>query len=243
MVSIITPTYNAAEYVALMIESVQSQSYSQYEHLIIDDCSSDNTLEIVQQYINKDNRIKLIRLKQNEGAGFARNKGIEEAINRYIAFLDSDDIWHPEKLEKQIKFMTSNNYAFTFTSYDQIDEDGKKKNKNVYTKERVTYKKALFDNPIGCLTVMYDSLLLGKQYMPTIRKRQDYALWLKILKTTDGFGLNEILSSYRVRKNSISSNKLYLIKHQWRLYRTIEGFSVVKSMFYLFLIIINKIIK
>ncbi|OED36644.1 glycosyl transferase [Flavobacteriaceae bacterium (ex Bugula neritina AB1)] len=242
-VSVITPAYNCADFILETINSVKNQTFSNWEMIIIDDNSTDNTIDIINKAISNDKRIKLLSLKENLGAGVARNKGIEIANGRYIAFLDSDDRWVSEKLEKQIGFMENNDYSFSFTSYKQIEEESKKEIKIIESKKVVTYKKALFNNPIGCLTVIYDTMLLGKIYMPNIKKRQDYALWLKILKKTDGYGLNEVLAMYTIRKNSISYNKYNLIKYQWKVYREIEGFSTIKSFYYLCIIIINKIIK
>ena len=240
-ISIITPTYNSERFVAETIESVLQQTYSNWEMLIVDDCSKDSTVEIVRQYSKKDGRIKLFLQNVNLGAGQARNRAIKEAEGQYIAFLDSDDLWYPEKLEKQLNFMQKNGYHFTFTSYDKVDEAGNSLSKVVKAKKRVSYGSALYKNPIGCLTVMYDVGYFGKQYMPAIRKRQDYALWLKLLKKTDASGLKECLSSYRTGNQSISSNKLKLIKYEWRIYRELEGLSVWKSIFYLFSAIIIKL--
>ncbi|MBP2833267.1 glycosyltransferase family 2 protein [Aquimarina sp. U1-2] len=241
-VSIITPVYNSEKFLRETIDSVIAQTFEDWEMILIDDRSTDNSWGIIDECRVKDHRIKSYKLNKNSGAGVARNKAIRLAKGRFIAFLDSDDMWHPEKLQKQLDFMQSNNFAFSFTSYRQIDEEGNEI-RIIKSKKRVTYKEALFDNPIGCLSAMYDAEVLGKQYMPTIRKRQDYALWLKILKLTTAHGLNEVLAYYRVRKDSISSNKVNLIKYQWRLYREIEGFSKIKSLFYLLNVVINKIIK
>ena len=196
---------------------------------------------LIKSLQKKDSRVKYYKLQKNSGAGIARNKAIELASGDFIAFLDSDDLWYPEKLEKQLNFMQKNGYHFTFTSYDKVDEEGNSLSKVVKAKKRVSYGSALYKNPIGCLTVMYDVGYFGKQYMPAIRKRQDYALWLKLLKKTDAFGLKECLSGYRTGNQSISSNKLKLIKYEWRIYRELEGMSVWKSIFYLFSAIIVKL--
>ncbi|MGS2738798.1 glycosyltransferase family 2 protein [Sinomicrobium sp. M5D2P17] len=232
-VSIITPVYNSAKYMKKCIDSVLNQTYSNFEHILVDDCSTDNSVAIIEEYFSMDRRIKLIKLSENEGAGIARNTAIEMAKGRFIAFLDSDDVWDSEKLEKQITFMIKNNCPFTFTSYGLINENGKPLKKTVKAKSFVSYKLALYSNPIGCLTAIYDTAFYGKRYMPDIRKRQDYALWLSLLKESNGIGLQESLAFYRVRLNSISSNKLNLIKYQWDLYRNIEKLSAVKSVFYL----------
>ncbi|QKX04717.1 glycosyltransferase family 2 protein [Aquimarina sp. TRL1] len=243
LVSVITPLYNSSDYIEQCIDSVKKQTYLDWEHILVDDCSKDDSFSKVENYIGNDNRFKLIQLEENSGAGVARNKGIEIASGRFIAFLDSDDTWSPNKLDKQLGFMLSNNYDFSFTSYKLINEEGKDLNKVIKCKGRVTYKKALLYNPIGCLTVIYDTNSLGKLFMPLIRKRQDYALWLNILKKTQGFGMNEVLASYRVREDSISSNKFNLIKYHWVLYRKIEKLSFLKSIFYLLSVIIHKLLK
>ena len=156
LVSIITPIYNSEKYVDSCINSVLKQTYSCWEHILIDDCSSDNSNTLIKSFQFKDSRIRYYRLHENSGAGIARNKGIELAQGNYIAFLDSDDQWYPEKLEKQLNFMQNNNYHFTFTDYDIVDEEGQKLSKYIKCKSRVTYSSALLKNPIGCLTVIYD---------------------------------------------------------------------------------------
>jgi len=211
LVSIITPVFNSQKYISNTIESVLSQTYLQWEHILVDDCSSDNSAALIKSYVARDPRIKYHCLEKNSGAGIARNKAIELAKGNYIAFLDSDDLWHPEKLDMQLLFMQKNGYHFSFTDYDMINENGQKLSKLMIAKPVLTYKKALFKNPIGCLTAMYDVDFFGKEYMPVIRKRQDYGLWLKLLKKTDGYGLNECLASYRIGNESISANKIALI--------------------------------
>ncbi|WP_456867477.1 glycosyltransferase family 2 protein [Galbibacter sp. BG1] len=244
LVSIITPVYNSSKFLKENIESVQKQTFVDYEHILIDDCSSDNSVEMIECYNQKDARIKLIKLSKNSGAGVARNKGIKEANGRFIAFLDSDDLWDENKLKKQLNFMLENKSFFSFTSYEKISESGKRTGKVVsYPKEELTYERALFNNPIGCLTAMYDTDFYGKCYMPEIRKRQDYALWLKLLKLSKAHYLCQNLSFYRNRKGSISSKKFNLIKYQWKVYRELEELSFFKSAFYLFTSVLNKLLK
>ena len=240
LISIITPVYNSEKYISENIRSVQAQTHANWEHILVDDCSSDNSKAIIESYQEQDPRIKYYGLQENSGAGMARNKGIEFAKGKYIAFLDSDDVWYPEKLEKQLHFMEQNNYHFTFTDYDQINEAGQRLSKVLKCKPIVTYKNALYKNPIGCLTVIYDVDFFGKQYMSSIRKRQDYALWLKLLKKTNGYGLNECLASYRVGNESISANKLDLLKYEWKIYRDEENLPFLKSTFYLISAIVLK---
>ncbi len=233
LVSIITPVHNGELFLRECMDSVRNQTYPHWEHLLVDDCSSDNSASIIAGYAAKDDRFRLISLKVNSGAGITRNRAIEQASGVYIAFLDSDDSWYPSKLEEQVSFMKLNRYPFTFSAYDRKNEAGKKFSKPVAAMRQVTYKRALFKNPIGCLTVIYDVRFFGKQYMPDIRKRQDYALWLKLLKKSDAFGLQKVLASYRVRKHSVSSNKFSLLGYEWKIYREEEGLSFLESLFYM----------
>lgn len=200
--------------------------------IIVDDCSSDNSVEVIQSFADQDPRIKLIQLAENSGAAVARNTAIEAAKGRYIAFLDSDDAWLPNKLEKQIAFMQENNYPFTYAAYDKVNESDEIFG-HVGVPDKVTYSDLLKSCSIGCLTAMYDTEFFGKVYMPLIRKRQDLGLWLKLLKKTKyAYGLNETLGFYKVRKDSISSNKKSAALFTWRLYRDIEKLSLPKASYY-----------
>lgn len=231
-ISIITPSYNSSGFISNTIGSVIDQAVSNWELIIVDDCSTDNSVEVIQGFVDKDPRIKLIQLTENSGAAVARNKGIEAAKGRYIAFLDSDDAWSPDKLEKQLAFMQANDYPFTFAAYDKVDEAGKVFG-HVGVPDKVTYSDLLKSCSIGCLTAMYDTEFFGKVYMPLIRKRQDLGLWLKLLKKTKyAYGLNETLGFYKVRKDSISANKKSAALFTWRLYRDIEKLSLPKASYY-----------
>ena len=233
LVSVIMPTYNCANFIGETIESVLNQTYKNWELIIVDDCSKDNTEEVVNNYIIKDNRIKYHRFKENQGAAMARTKAMELAQGNYMAFLDSDDLWVKNKLEKQLKYMEDNNYNFTCTAYEQIDEQGNLLNKTIKTKKKVNYNRLLLDCPVGNSTVMYNVDNLGKFKVPNIRKRNDDALWLQILKKEKYiFGMNDVLMKYRIRNNSISSNKWSLIKYHWQLYREIEHLSIIRSVFH-----------
>lgn len=231
-VSIITPSYNCSEYIEKTILSILNQSYDNWELIIVDDCSSDNSIEVINNYVLEDQRIRLLCLESNSGAAVARNTGIQEANGRFIAFLDSDDSWHSEKLNKQLNFMLENDYAFTYTAYHKVDENG------IYLSPvniplKTSYNELLKTCVIGCLTVMYDTKKLGKVYFPLIRKRQDFALWLKILKVENyAYGLNEDLANYTVRSDSISANKFKAAQYNWHLYRNIEKLSILKSLYY-----------
>ena len=234
LVSIVMPTFNCGEYIRETIKTVLQQTYNNWELIIIDDASSDNTSEVVEEFVKKDNRIKYSTFKENSGAAAARNMAIELAGGRYIAFLDSDDLWYPSKLEKQIEFMQKNNYAISCTAYEQIDEKGRPVGKIIKTIKRTDYNRLLLDCPVGNSTVMYDVSKLGKFEVPNIRKRNDDALWLQMLKKEKYiWGMPEVLMKYRIRGNSISSNKLKVIKYHWILYRQIEHLGVLRSAFHI----------
>lgn len=234
LVSVITPTYNCAQFIGETIESVQAQSYQNWEMIIVDDQSTDNTKEIVENYNKQDSRIKYNRLKTNSGAAVARTAAITLAKGQYMAFCDSDDLWMPDKLEKQLAFMNNTGYVFTCTAYEQIDEEGKSLNRIIKPKIKCDYNRMLLDCPVGNSTVMYDISKMGKFSVPNIRKRNDDALWLQMLKKEKYiWGMQDVLMKYRIRSNSISSNKLNVIKYHWILYRDIEHLSVARSLFHI----------
>ena len=233
-VSIISPVFNSSRFLRETIESVQAQTRTDWELICVDDCSSDDSVEIIQSYSAKDCRIHLIRLARNSGPAVARNAGIDAARGRYIAFLDSDDLWMPHKLERQLEFMRHNQAVFSFTAYDRVDEHNSHL-RRVEVPRRVTYKQLLRSCHIGCLTAIYDTAHFGKLHMPLMRKRQDYGLWLHLLKKTEcADGLQEVLARYRVRPQSLSSKKLKTARYTWRVYRELEGFGALKSH-YLFI--------
>lgn len=234
LVSIIMPTYNCGQFIEETINTVINQTYKNWELIIVDDCSKDNTREIVDKFILKDDRIKYFTFDTNQGAAKARTKAMELANGSYMAFLDSDDLWKKDKLKKQIQFMQENNYNFSCTAYEQIDERGNSLNKIIKPKKEANYNRILLDCPVGNSTVMYNVEALGKFEVPNIRKRNDDALWLQILKKEEYiYGLNDVLMEYRIRQNSISSNKLDLVKYHWQLYRQIEHLSVFRSAFHI----------
>lgn len=246
LVSIITPAYNAAEYIAETIESVLAQTYPKWEMLIVNDCSKDNTAEIVQSYAAKDNRIKLINLKQNSGAAVARNIAIQNAKGRYIAFLDSDDLWKKEKLAKQLAFMQQNGYAFTFHDFIMFNDGTEKENgKIIKVLTQVDYKTLLKGNNTGgCLAVCIDRNIVRKIFMPN-QRHEDYICWLNILKECkiNGYGMDEVLGYYRVGKVSVSSNKFKSAIWTCKVYRESQHFSILKSMYYMYFYIINGLKK
>ncbi len=219
LVSIITPTYNSAVYISATIDCIIAQTYQNWELLITDDCSKDNTVEIVKEYIKKDSRIKLFVLEKNYGGGVSRNNSIEKAKGRYIAFCDSDDRWTPDKLSIQIAFMKEKDCAFSYGSYMLCDERDNELGINICLR-KLTYTRILMDNFVGCLSAVYDTNKIGKVYMPTIRKRQDWGLWISVLKKCKvAYGIKKPIGYYRIRENSVSSNKWILIRYHAMLYQ------------------------
>lgn len=243
-VSVITPSYNCEDFLEETIQSVIRQTFQDWELIIVDDHSSDSSYSIAQIFSKKDSRITAIRLPENGGAAVARNTAIERAKGRYIAFLDSDDLWKENKLEQQLQFMQDNEYEFTFTNYDIHSLlDNSIQEKKIQLK-KLSYNELLNTNRIGCLTAMYDTARIGKIFMPLIRKRQDYALWLQVLKQVEyAHLLPKSLAIYRVRHESISSNKIDLVKYNWKLFRDIEKLSIFKSAYYLAQNIKNKLVS
>ncbi len=206
LVTVITPAYNAERHIRYAIESVINQDYKNWEMLIVDDCSKDNTKQVVQDYSKEDNRIKLISIEKNGGVANARNIALRRAKGKYVAFLDSDDLWKPNKLSKQIEFMKKNNCYFTFSSYELINDEGIPLDKTIRVPKVVDYKRLLKGNPIGCLTVVLDKEKIGKIEMPNVG-HEDYATWLNIVQSgITAYGIDEELALYRKTENSLSSN-------------------------------------
>lgn len=234
LVSVIMPTYNCAKFISETLDSIKAQTYENWEVVIVDDCSKDNTREIVDAYIENDKRIKYFCLDVNSGAAVARTKAMELAEGEYMAFCDSDDLWMPDKLERQLAFMKENGYAFTCTAYEQVNEVTEPLNRVIKTKKKTNYNRLLLDCPVGNSSVMYSVKQMGKFEVPNIRKRNDDALWLQMLKKEEYiYGMPDILMRYRIRSNSISSNKLAVIKYHWILYREIEHLNVFRSAFHI----------
>lgn len=230
LVSIIVPTYNTEKFIRQTIESVQNQSYSNWEMILADDASTDKTVAIIEEFAKNDNRIKLFKLPENRGNGFARNTALEKATGKYIAYLDADDLWFPKKLEKQIQFLKANNLHFTFSFYDSIDEEGNNLNRRVESPNPLTYKELFFCNYVGNLTAIYDADYFGKIILETTQKRQDWRIWLTILKQIKiAKPVPEPLAFYRIRKDSVSSSKFKLIKHNFGVYREFHGYNLVFS--------------
>ena len=242
LVSIITPSYNSEKYISQTIESVLNQTYKDWEMIIVDDCSSDNSRKIIEKYCQKDQRIKCITLKENVGASKARNKATEEANGDYIAFLDSDDLWLPDKLKKQMQLMEEENIVLSYASYYAINKDGRVI-KTFRAKDKVSYSDMLKTSTMGTLTTVYNVKKLGKFYFENIG-HEDYVMKLQILKQIPfAKGIDEPLAKYRIHSQSLSSNKLHTALWQWHIYREVEKLSLLKSMYYFIHYAYNGVFK
>ncbi len=230
------PTYNCEKFIEQSIKTVLNQTLTDWELQIVDDCSTDHTYEVVKPYVEKYSQIHYICLSQNSGPAVARTEAIKRAKGKYIAFLDSDDLWKPDKLERQVQFMEKTGTLFTCTAYAQMDEQGDLFDTVCLPPLKTDYRKMLrLSNPIGNLTVMYNQEVLGKYEVPCIQKRNDFALWLRILKNVPYcVGMQDVLAVYRVRKNSVSSNKLKQAKYHWQLYYDIEKLGFLHSLYAMF---------
>lgn len=230
--SIIMPSYNASQFVTESINSVLLQTYLNWELLVVDDCSKDDSVRIVQKFVDIDQRVRLFPLEKNVGAAAARNVAIGQAKGQYIAFLDSDDVWNEDKLEKQLAFMKQNSYAFVFSDYYVMEEDGRKTGNIVRVPISLTYHQYLRNTIIGCLTVMIDRKQTGDFRMPLIKSSHDMALWLLIMKRGfKAYGLKEVLAGYRLVSTSNTAKKWKAAKDVWKVYRKIEGLSVLYAMY------------
>lgn len=234
LVSIITPTYNSEKFITETIQSVQNQTYGNWEMLIVDDCSSDKTVAIIQQFMEDDHRIHLIRMNKNSGASKARNKAINEVKGDFMTFLDADDIWFPDFIENSIATIQKTGIPFVFSSYRRSNENLEFVYSDFIVPQKVTYTDILKTNSISCLTAFIDVKKLGVKLMPDIRKRQDMGLWLKYLKEIPfAYGIKEPKAIYRIRENSLSRDKKKLLKYQWQFYRDVEKLSIFESMYYM----------
>ena len=242
LVSIIMPAFNSEKTIVNAIKSVINQSYETWELIIINDCSSDNTLEVIKKYAVNHFNIRFINLNKNYGAGYSRNQGILEANGRYIAFLDSDDLWHKDKLTTQIGFMIANSLKISYGSYDI-------KEKNVYKgtytpPKRLTHLRLLLSNEIGCLTAVYDKSFFNNDLMPNLRRRQDYVFWLGLLKKIKyASRYPGVHATYNIQKKSLSSNKLLMIKHNFNMYKNELNYSFFSSLLLLIMNIILRVKK
>ncbi len=235
LVSIVVPVYHAEEYIVETMDSVRKQTYGKWELLLVVDGEQDPTIPVIQSYVEStnENRIHLIIQEQNQGAALARNKGVQEAKGRYIAYLDADDLWNAAKLERELAFMENKDAAFVFTGYEFGDEKAAPTGKIVRVPERLIYKEALKNTTIFTSTVLFDTDKINKDMleMPNM-KSEDTALWWKILRNGyDAYGLDENLVTYRRPAKSLSSNKVVAIRRIWDLYRKAEGLSIPYSCY------------
>jgi glycosyltransferase involved in cell wall biosynthesis len=235
LVSIITPSYNTANYVIETIESVVAQTYTNWEMIIVDDCSTDDSVELVKSYIkaNNEHRIRLFINQENSGAALSRNLALREARGRWIAFLDSDDLWLPDKIELQLAFMKKNNYQFTYTEYEEINEQGKSLKRKISGPKCVTKQKMNNYCYPGCLTVMYDQTEIGLIQINDIKKNNDYAMWLKACRKANCWLLDKNLAKYRKRSSSISRHGIFImIVWHYRLWHESEEKGTLSSIWY-----------
>lgn len=234
LVSIVTPVYNAEKYIKETIASVQNQTYDNWEMILVDDASSDNSVEIIKDIIKHQPNIQLISLEKNSGSAVTRNKGIQQAKGQYLTFLDADDLWLPHFIETSIATIQKTQIPFVFASYQRKDENLNPLLSDFIVPNKVTYHDILKSNSISCLTAFIDIETLGKKQMPLVRKRQDMGLWLQYLKQIPyAFGIQEPLAIYRIRKQSLSRNKLGLLKSQWYYYYTVEKLGFFRGIYYM----------
>ncbi len=243
LVSIIMPTYKCGKFIAKSIHSVLVQTYQNWELLIVDDCSNDGTLEVVEQ-IQEDKRIRLFINENNSGAALTRNVALKNARGRWIAFLDSDDLWEPDKLEKQITFMKENNYAFSYHEYIEIDEQDRELGVHVSGKKHVDKFDMFACCWPGCLSVMYDADKIGLIQINDIKKNNDTAMWLKVIRKADCYLLPECLGKYRRRANSITPKPfLQRILAHYPLFRIAEEMNPISASFWVIMNIFGNAYK
>jgi len=232
LVSIIMPTHNSEKYIKESINSALNQTYKNWELIIVDDNSNDNTKGIIDSIEKNCEKIKYTKFNMNRGAAQARNEAINKAKGRFLAFLDSDDLWDEKKLETQVSFMLENNIHFSFTDYEVIDSDGTSLNKIIKMPRSLNYNQYLSNTIIQTVTVIIDTKYIKDIYMPPITRRQDFACWLSILKNNEiAYSINMNLGKYRRARNSLSSNKINAVKGTWYVYRKIEKLSYIKSIY------------
>ncbi|MGN4425600.1 glycosyltransferase family 2 protein [Bacillus cereus group sp. MYBK30-1] len=239
LISIITPVYNSEKYIGETIKSVLSQTHENWEMLIADDCSQDNTAEVIKEF--NDDRIKYFKLEENAGAAVARNRALEKANGKYIAFLDADDMWKADKLQKQLTFMIENNIGFSFTGYEILKEEG---NKIINVPPRLNYSQFMKNTIIGTLTVMVNVDIVGEVRLVNVKKDHDSMTWAKILREGHlAYGLDESLAYYRKVEGSISNDKFQAAKNHWNNCRNIEKLSLPKCLYYFFFYGVNAVKK
>lgn len=244
LISIITPNYNCGKFVAETIRSVQAQTYTNWEMIIVDDCSTDHSISVIASFAKNDSRIKVYSNEANSGAAESRNLALRQAQGKWIAFLDSDDIWLPNKLEKQIEFMVKNDYHFSYTAYSQISEEGKDLGVYVSGKDKVSEFDMYSCCWPGCLTVMYDREKIGLVQINDVRKNNDTALWLKVIKKAPCYLLEENLARYRKRANSITPKSLaHRIWAHYPLFRVAEEMNPISASVFTLLNVLGNSYK
>ncbi|MBO4127289.1 glycosyltransferase family 2 protein [Streptococcus suis] len=248
LVSVIMPVFNSEQFVGESIQSVLNQTYQNWELVVIDDASTDSSLEIVQEFSRQDSRIRILQHSESSGAAISRNDGLREAKGRWIAFLDSDDLWFPTKLEQQLAFMVTNNYHFSYTNYEEIMEDGQQTGYGLTGPKTVNRLKLLTCCFVGCLTVMYDRDKVGLLQVPEdLTRRNDYALWLKVSHHATAYLLDSVQASYRVRTTGSLTNRQAgphsLVKYHIALFRQSEQFSLPLALFWTGMNIVVTTIK
>jgi teichuronic acid biosynthesis glycosyltransferase TuaG len=259
LISIVMPAFNAERFIEEAVSSVLQQTYSSWKLFIIDDCSTDGTGAILRELQTKDARIEIREVLKRVGPGGARNIGLQMAKGKYVAFLDSDDMWAADKLEIQVGAMQEKDAVLSFTGYKRMDVHSRAFGHDILPPRTVSYRQLLRSNVIGCSTAMVDRYAIGTITFPEIEKRQDLGFWLQILKVIEAshrdattrsealvskvLGVRESLCYYRVHEAGISSNKLLAAKYQWRIYREIESLSIWESIYYFFFYALNGIQK
>lgn len=233
LVSVIVPVYNAEKYIDKTIQSVLAQTYTNYEIVLVNDCSKDQSLQKIEEYAQNNASIKVFTLKKNSGAAVARNYGLDMAQGRYIAFLDSDDTWAEDKLEKQLAFMKENDAAFVYCSYDMVDADGNLIKKPIKIKKRTRYKDLLTKTMISTPTVLIDRYKTGSILMPLRRTGQDYAFWLQLLRRYDAYGMEEAYAHVCRRNDSLSKNKFQNIRDVWEVQTINEKINKFIAFFHI----------
>lgn len=247
LVSIIIPVYNAEKYLYETIKTIKEQTYQNWEAIFVDDCSNDDSVNIIKKEQQKDKRINIYKLEKNGGnPSIPRNYGLNIAKGRFVCFIDADDLWDEDKLEKQVKFMKKNNIAFSYNSYEFANNLGEPTGKKVIAKEKLTYKECLKNNIISTITVMFDTTKINKELikMPDFKYVEDTATWWKILRNGHtAYGIPNIFSYYRRDGKSQSSNKIRTLKALWKLYRKEEKLNVIYTIYYMSTKCINALLR
>ncbi|KZZ62401.1 hypothetical protein A3763_08085 [Oleiphilus sp. HI0128] len=244
MVSIVTPMYNSREFIDETIQSVFDQTYSNWEMLLVDDCSKDGSFDYIREKYKGESRITVIQNQVNSGAGVSRNNALEISKGRYIAFLDSDDIWEKDKLKVQIEFMQEHSAPISHTSFSFMDEQGEDSRGAVDVSPLVDLPKHLSKTEMGMSTCMVDTKLVGTFRLSEVRARQDFLLWVSLLaKGHSSYGLSRYLTKYRIRKGQISANKLVVVPKTFLLYMRISHIPVPMRFIYFLRYVFNAFAK